>query len=74
MNIAFNFLRTDVCTFASHTSPNTDQSLQKCYHHSYPDKIELKNIPPIMKTKKTQPNNPTRDKNQVLTKNQNRRQ
>ena len=35
---------TGVSTFASRTSPNTDQSLQKSFHLSHPDKIELKKI------------------------------
>jgi hypothetical protein len=34
--------RTGVSTFASRTSPSTDQSLQKSFHLSHPDKIELK--------------------------------
>ena len=36
--------RTGVSTFASRTSPSTDQSLQKSFHLSHPDKIELKKI------------------------------
>ena len=35
---------TGVSTFASHTSPSADQSLQKSFHLSRPDKIELKKI------------------------------
>jgi len=35
---------TGVSTFASHTSQSTDQSLQKSFHLSHPDKIELKKI------------------------------
>ena len=35
---------TGVSTFASRTSPSTGQSLQKRFHHSHPDKIELKKI------------------------------
>jgi len=35
---------TGVSTFASRTSPSTDQSLQKSFHLSYADKIELKKI------------------------------
>jgi len=31
-------------TFASHTSPSTEQSLQKSFLLSRPDKIELKKI------------------------------
>jgi hypothetical protein len=34
--------RTGVSTFASRTSPSTDQSLQKSFHLSLPVKIELK--------------------------------
>ncbi|SHF83856.1 hypothetical protein SAMN05444377_12315 [Flavobacterium fontis] len=34
-----------VSTFASRTSPSTDQSLQKSFHLSHADKIELKKIP-----------------------------
>ena len=34
--------RTGVSTFASHTIPPTRQSLQKSFHLSNPDKIELK--------------------------------
>jgi len=36
--------RTGVSTFASRTSPSTDQSLQKSFHLFHPDKIELKKI------------------------------
>ena len=36
--------RTGVSTFASRTSPSTDQSLQKSFHLSHADKIELKKI------------------------------
>ena len=36
--------RTGVSTFASHTSPSTDQSLQKSFHLAHADKIELKKI------------------------------
>ena len=35
---------TSVSTFASRTSPSTDQSLQKSFHLSHADKIELKKI------------------------------
>ena len=35
---------TGVSTFASRTSPSTDQSLQKSFHLSHADKIELKKI------------------------------
>ncbi len=36
--------RTGVSTFVSRTSPSTGQSLQKSFHLSHPDKIELKKI------------------------------
>jgi hypothetical protein len=36
--------RTSVSTFASRTSPSTDQSLQKSFHLSHAEKIELKKI------------------------------
>ena len=35
---------TGVSTFASRTSPSTDQSLQKSFHLSHADKIELRKI------------------------------
>ena len=35
---------TGVSTFASRTSPSTDQSLQKSFHLFHADKIELKKI------------------------------
>jgi len=44
--------RTGVSTFASHTSPSTDQSLQKSFHLSHPDKIELKKSSPLLNIKK----------------------
>lgn len=50
--------RTGVSTFASRTSPSTDQSLQKSFHLSHPDKIELKKISSPSENKKyatTQP-------------------
>jgi hypothetical protein len=37
--------RTGVSTFASHTIQHTRQSLQKSFHLSHPDKIELKKFP-----------------------------
>jgi hypothetical protein len=37
-------LPTGVSTFASRTSPSKDQSLQKSFHLSLADKIELKKI------------------------------
>ena len=48
-----------VSTFASRTSPSTDQSLQKSFHLSSPDKIELKKISSPSENKKyatAQPN------------------
>jgi hypothetical protein len=39
-----NSHRTGVNTFASRTSPSINQSLQKSFHLSHPDKIELKKI------------------------------
>jgi hypothetical protein len=45
-------LRTGVSTFASPTSPSTDQSLQKSFHLSSPDKIELKKISSPSENKK----------------------
>jgi hypothetical protein len=44
--------RTGVSTFTSHTSPSTDQSLQKSFHLSSPDKIELKKISSPSENKK----------------------
>jgi len=44
--------RTGVSTFASHTSPSTDQSLQKSFHLSHADKIELKKIASPSENKK----------------------
>jgi hypothetical protein len=43
---------TGVSTFASPTSPSTDQSLQKSFHLSSPDKIELKKISSPSENKK----------------------
>lgn len=48
-----------VSTFASLTRPSKDQSLQKSFHLSYPDKIELKKISSPSENKKyaaAQPN------------------
>jgi len=50
---------TGVSTFASRTSPSTDQSLQKSFHLFHADKIELKKFPPLLKIKNTQPHNQT---------------
>jgi hypothetical protein len=44
--------RTGVSTFASRTSPITDQSLQKSFHLSQADKIELKKISSPSENKK----------------------
>jgi len=44
--------RTGVSTFASRTSPSTDQSLQKSFHLSHLDKIELKKISSPSENKK----------------------
>ena len=54
-----NFQHTGVSTFASRTSPNTDQSLQKSLHLSNADKIELKKISTLSENTKyatAQPN------------------
>ena len=45
-------LPTGVSTFASRTSPSKDQSLQKSFHLSRPDKIELKKISSPSENKK----------------------
>ncbi|MDZ4845695.1 MAG: hypothetical protein SH857_09115, partial [Chitinophagales bacterium] len=53
--------RTGVSTFASRTSPSTDQSLQKSFHLSHADKIELKKISAPSENKKystAQPDTP----------------
>src|SRR5690606_15298089 len=41
-----------VSTFASSASPSTDQRLQKCFHLSHPNKIELKKISSPSQNKK----------------------
>ena len=53
--------RTGVSTFASPASPSTGQSLQKSFHLSCQDKIELKNISSPSENKKyaTAPTNTT---------------
>ena len=43
---------TGVSTFASPESPSTDQSLQKSFHLSHADKIELKKISSPSENKK----------------------
>ncbi len=50
--LIFHSSRTGISTFASRTSPSTDQSLQKSFHLSHPDKIELKKIPSASENKK----------------------
>ncbi len=47
-----NSQRTGVSTFASRTSPSTDQSLQKSFRLSHADKIELKKISSPSENKK----------------------
>jgi len=54
--------RTGVSTFASRTSPSTDQSLQKSFHLSHADKIELKKSPTLLKIKNTHTHRPTRQR------------
>jgi hypothetical protein len=57
---------TGVSTFASRTSPSTDQSLQKSFHLSHAEKIELKKISTPSENKKyatAQPN----DRQKLLT-------
>jgi hypothetical protein len=44
--------RTGVSTFASHTSPSTNQSLQKSFNLSHTDKNELKKISFLSENKK----------------------
>ncbi len=51
--------RTGESTFASRTSPSTDQSLQKSFHLSSPDKIELKKISSPSENKKYATAQPT---------------
>ena len=51
--------RTGVSTFASRTSPSTGQSLQKSFHLSHPDKIELKKISSPSENKKYPTAQPT---------------
>jgi len=52
-NIKYKYShRTGESTFASRTSPSTDQSLQKSFHLFSPDKIELKKISSPSENKK----------------------
>ena len=52
MRSIINNHATGVSTFASRTSPSTDQSLQKSFHLSHPDKIEFKKISSPSENKK----------------------
>lgn len=52
MSLISEHPRTGVSTFASRTNPSTAQSLQKSFHLSHPDKIELKKISSPSKNKK----------------------
>ncbi|HRO09449.1 MAG TPA: hypothetical protein PK047_11325 [Saprospiraceae bacterium] len=45
LNLSYKYQPTGVSTFASPTNPSTGQSLQKSFHLSHPDKIELKKFP-----------------------------
>jgi len=58
-------LRTGVSTFASRTSPSTDQSLQKSFYLSSPDKIELKKISSPSENKKYATAQPSDRQNSV---------
>jgi hypothetical protein len=51
-----------VSTFASRTSPSTNQSLQKSFHLFLAEKIELKKSPPHLKIKNTQTHRPTQQR------------
>jgi hypothetical protein len=57
-NTMRNSQRTGVSTFASCTSPSTNQILQKIFYLSHADKIELKKISSPSE-KNMQPHNPT---------------
>jgi hypothetical protein len=52
MNIGFDSIRIGVSTFASRISPSTDQCLQKSFHLSRPDKIELIKFSSLSENKK----------------------
>jgi hypothetical protein len=59
INKTKKFTHIGVSTFASRPSPGTNQSLQKSFHLSCPDKIELKKISSPSENKKhstAQPN------------------
>jgi len=55
----YNSHRTGLSTFTRRTSPSTDQSLQKNFHLSHSDKIELKKFASPSKNKK-HANTPTK--------------
>jgi hypothetical protein len=61
---------TGFSTFASHTSPSTDQSLQKSLNLSHADKIELKKTHTLLKIKNTQSHYPRTDKKQLHCRHQ----
>jgi hypothetical protein len=52
LNMSKSSQYTGVSTFASRTSPNTAQSLQKSLHLSHPYKIEIKKISSPSENKK----------------------
>jgi hypothetical protein len=52
IDIEYSKSQKGVSTFASHTNPSTDQSLQKSFHLSHADKIELKKISSPSENKK----------------------
>ena len=59
---------TVTSTFASRTSPSTDQSLQKSFHLSHADKIELRKISFPSENKKyttAQPDTTTTEKRSI---------
>ena len=58
--------RTGVSTFANRTSPSTDQSLQKSFHLSHPDKIELKKISTLSENKKYATTQPDTDRQMAV--------
>jgi hypothetical protein len=62
---------TGVSTFASRTSPRTAQSLQKSFHLSSPDKIELKKISFPSENKKYSTAQPNDRQKQLLCRHQN---
>lgn len=62
--------RTGVSTFASRTSQSRGQSLQKSFHLSSPDKIELKKISSPSENKKYATAKPTDIQKTVATQTQ----